>query len=825
MKFSETVLIFYNNTMGKVESLITTVNEISLNAKNKGIVHLYTEDKFLNGRIITIDNKELINFGSCSYLGLEVDSRLKKGAIDAVTKFGTQFSSSRTYVSCGNYKEFEQLIQEVFGYPVLLSTCSSLGHQSVMPIVISSDDVVIYDQQAHISMQEMSYKLSSNGSRITMIRHSILKDLENKIIEFRDSCKKIWYIIDGVYSMYGDFAPLKELIELMNKYKQLYLYVDDAHGMSWAGKNGCGYVLSQIELHPRMILATSLAKGFGSCGGIFVFPNENLRDKVKFWGGPITYSGPQQPATVGASIASAKIHLSKEIDELQKSLRDKIIYCNKLLEKYKLPVVSNSEGPIFFVGVGLTRMGYNMIHRLMNEGFYTNLGIFPAVPESCTGIRFTITNHHSFSDIEMLVKNIAFHFPKALEEEGRTMNDIVRAFKKIANLDFLLTNNDTNLLNETNADNKINIEIFESINQIDKKEWNNLLGDRGAFDYDNLLFLESIFLNNIEIENNWQFKYFIVRDSAHKPILATFFTLSLVKDDMMSPAKVSLAIEETRKSEPYYLTSKTYMMGSQLTNGEHLFLDKNSPHWKDALMLMLDAVWNEQDNNGATVLFLRDFNQSDFEIRDFFMNNGFVKVDMEDNCVVNCKEKGNSETFFQTKLDGKKRYFLKRDILSKLDLYETKIENCKMLDVNRFYELYLNVKNNNLALNTFKLPIKLFEKVSQNKNWEIIQLFEKSSQKLVSVGFCLKTENSYCPMILGMDYSVENPFVVYKQSLYHVIKRGFELNAKRIHLGVTASESKRKLGADVVRQVAYIQLKDHYSTILLENMESSVVSY
>lgn len=204
--------------------------------------------------------------------------------------------------------------------------------------------------------------------------------------------------------MYGDLCPVEKLEELLNKYKQFYLYIDDAHGMSWAGKNGSGYTLSRIKLHDKMILGTSLAKGFGSCGGVFVFPNKELFEKVKLWGGPNTYSGPQQPGTVGASIASAKIHLSDEIYELQKSLQKKIQFCNNIMQKYKLPLVSASISPIFFIDLGLTRMGYNMVARLKGEGFYTNIGIHPAVPESFTGIRFTITNHHNLEDIENLAK-------------------------------------------------------------------------------------------------------------------------------------------------------------------------------------------------------------------------------------------------------------------------------------------------------------------------------------------------------------------------------------------------------------------------------------
>ena len=75
--------------------------------------------------------------------------------------------------------------------------------------------------------------------------------LERKIQQVRDKYTKIWYMIDGVYSMYGDVAPLDELNELAKKYPNLHFYVDDAHGMSWAGKNGAGCVFEKFKTNNK----------------------------------------------------------------------------------------------------------------------------------------------------------------------------------------------------------------------------------------------------------------------------------------------------------------------------------------------------------------------------------------------------------------------------------------------------------------------------------------------------------------------------------------------------------------------------------------------
>src|SRR6185437_11219137 len=291
----------------------------------------------------------------------------------------------------------------------------------------------------------------------------------------------IWYFLDGVYSMYGDLAPLGELSKLLEKNKQLFLYIDDAHGMSWTGLQGAGYAQSQLGYHPRIVLATSMAKGFASAGGVFILPNDEMYWKVKNWGGALTYSGPQQPATIAASIASAKIHLTDEIYGLQNSLAEKIKFCNEILRHYDLPLVSESPSPIFFIGLGLTKVGYNMVKRLSDDGFFVNLGIFPAVPETCTGIRFTITNHHTKEDIEALAERIFFHLPKALKEEDRTIKDVHRAFKSLAFQE--KKNNSIENKELALQNNKLTLQREITIKSILQDEWDELFKDCGAFDW------------------------------------------------------------------------------------------------------------------------------------------------------------------------------------------------------------------------------------------------------------------------------------------------------------------------------------------------------
>jgi len=816
--------------MGKkhqYQLLIQSINDTITLARDRGVVNLTTEDDVLTGKSLTIKGKKLLHFGSCGYLGLEMDNRLREAAIDAIRRYGTQFSSSRTYVQFGLYQELEELLGQVFGTPALVASTTSQGHHAVMPIVVEDSDAVLMDHQAHVSMQDVTSKLQVRSIPTALVRHSNVGELEKKIVELAPKHPRIWYCLDGVYSMYGDFAPLRELHQLMDQYHQLYLYVDDAHGMSWAGPRGAGYTLSQIPLHQRMIMATSLSKGFASAGGAFIIADQELYRRVKTWGGSFTYSGPQQPALVGASIASARIHLSEEIRQRQEGLAALVTYCNRQLEACGLPVIMPSASPIFFVGLGLAKKSYNMVRRMMDDGLFVNLGIFPAVPETCTGIRFTLTLHHTFADIDRLVERLAYHLPRALQEEGRSVEDIHRAFRSV----YRSRDNERPAMPSTKKEGLVlgqpsfRLHHKTTILDINKPLWNGLLGNRGAFDWDNLALMEDSFRDNDRPEENWSFHYYIVTDAAGKPVLATFFTSLIIKNDMLASAAVTLKIEEQRKEDFYYLTTRTLMMGSIITEGQHLYLDYSNPHWRNALMVLLDAVWAEQDKEQANAIHLRDFAPDDLQLRDFFVDQGFVKVDLPDSHVIN-NPPFDSVGAYLLHLNHKKRWHVMKDAFEKSGWFDVKkVENPSPAEADHLYALYTNVYNRR-KFNTFRLPKKFFENILRSPHWDVLTLTLKPQYdalgkgRPVGVSFAYRNAN-YNPMLMGLDYDYQESAKVYKQGLFQIIARAIELKSEKIDFGITASVEKRKLGAVIRPQVAYVQLKDNFDMSQV-SMQSSV---
>lgn len=815
--------------MPKATEHLDTLDTMITEAVQRGLMHHTAEDEALDGRSVTIAGRELLNFGSCSYLGLELDSRLQEGAIDAVRRYGTQFSSSRAYMSSPPYAELEGLFEELFGAPVLLAPTTSLAHLSALPVLIDPDeDAVIFDQQVHSSVQTALKLVRGPRAHVEIMRHNRMDVLAERVEALRKTRRKIWYLADGIYSMYGDTAPMHELASLLNAYEQFHLYVDDAHGMSWHGRHGRGYVLESLPRHERMVVATSLAKAFGVGGGVLVFPDAELRRRVKTCGGPMIFSGPLQPPSLGAAIASARLHLSGELPALQQALVERMRECNRLLEEHGLPLVSFSECPIRFIGMGQPRVAFRMVERLMEAGLFTNVAMFPAVPMKRAGVRFTLTLHQTLDDIRRLVEALAHHLPSVLEEEGVTLASIHQAFDLAPRPEVpvaTLPGSDLELT-VCVARPEWRIEHHTTIHEVAREEWDRLLGSRGSFTWEGLRFLEETFRDQPRAENNWRFHYYTVRDQAGEPVLATFFTEALWKDDMLSSARVSRQVEERRKEEPTYLTSRCMAMGSLLTEGDHLYLDR-ARDWRGALTTLLEAVEAEQERSGIKTLVLRDLAADDAELEEFLRGLGYVKLAMPESMAV---ELGwQDDEGFLASLSPKARYHQRREVLPWEGSYRVEVlrhgdpaPGRELFDhLNR---LYRNVKTRNLELNTFDLPEDLFERMLRHPGWELILLYledERAGSLPVGVGAAFVGPEQYCPMVIGLDYRFVESHRSYRQSLLQAMRRAQAHGKGRLLLGMGAGLEKRRFGARAQAHCLYVQTSDLYPQAVLAQLEGA----
>jgi 7-keto-8-aminopelargonate synthetase-like enzyme len=354
-----------------------------------------------NGRHIAMQGDRLLNFGSCSYLGLELRPELRESAHRAIDDYGTQFHFSRAYVQCPLYLELEALLEQMTGRPVAIAASTSLAHMAALPVLIRDSDYIVIDQFAHASLHS-AVKLVP-GVPLEILRHNRMDQLDALLTRLRGHRGNVWYIADGLYSMLGDLAPWGELQQLLARHDKLRLYIDDAHSTGCFGQHGRGLALEHFGHDERVVVALSLNKAFSAAGGIVALPTRAIADRIRRCGGPMLFSGPIQPPMLGAAVGSARLHTSPEFPRLQAELLERIDVCVEATRGRKLNLNTVERTPIFQAECDSPRIVFTVVDLLLQRGFLCCICTFPAVPMNRPGIRFTISRHNEPSDIEQFV--------------------------------------------------------------------------------------------------------------------------------------------------------------------------------------------------------------------------------------------------------------------------------------------------------------------------------------------------------------------------------------------------------------------------------------
>ena len=794
--------------MGNASQVHQMVDDAITEAAGHGVVFLQAEDTPLDGREVWIDGRRRINFASCSYLGLELDPRLKAGATRAIERFGTQFSASRTYLSGPLYDELESQLDQIFDGHALVTPNTTLGHAAALPVLIGHNDAVLLDHQVHHSVQLVIPQLRSQGASIEIVRHGEIEALDARIRELSATHDKIWYLADGVYSMYGDFAPASAITLLMELHEKLHLYVDDAHGMSWYGRNGRGFARESLPWNERVVLAVSLNKAFGAGGGAVIFFDEEMRRRVRTCGGPMIFTGPLQPPMLGAALASARLHTSGEVETMQSELRQRIDFTNRMCRELDLPLVSDSDVPIRFIGLGLPPSIHDMSAHVLEQGFIANCATFPAVSARCSGLRFTVTRHQTEADIRSFLETVAARLPESLACSGASRADVDRAFGL----------RPRERSGPSAPSSPLRLEHETSIDALDPAEWDGLLGGRGAFDAAALHFLEEAFGADQKPENRWRFHYYVVRDAEDQPVLATFFTESMWKDDLAADGEVSRSIEAKRLDDPHFLTSRVLAMGTLLTEGELLYLDRDAD-WRGALKLLQTRVEADREEAAANLVAFQDSSAQSESIDGEMRAAGFVPTPLPNSFAVDARF-SDWDAHLAT-LSTRARRFQRKQVEPfdgawELEVIDRQGRTPSEAEWAHFYGLYQAVQRRSLALNTFPLPEDFFRRMLSHPGFELLTLTLRpeaggSVDALPQVfGACFAGRTQYVPLVAGLDYRVVATHAGYRQLLKHALLRARVRGLERVFLGMGADLEKGRIGARPTEHRLYVQSHDHF---------------
>ncbi|UPK28244.1 8-amino-7-oxononanoate synthase family protein [Bradyrhizobium sp. 195] len=346
------------------------------------------------------DRPQIVDFVRCSYLGLDNHPTVVAGAIDAIeAHHSLHWSCARTRLNFDLLVELEETLSELFGARVLAFSTVMLANLSAMPLLASGQltsgtkPVVVYDRLAHISLAYHK-PVVADETQVKTIAHNDINALEELCREY----PAVAYVCDGVYSMGGN-APVQDLRRLQERYG-LFLYIDDAHGISLFGDQGQGFARSHFpqELGERTIIAASLGKGFGASGGMLMLGTKHQEALFRRYGIAYAFSAAPNLAAVGAALGSCKIHRSAELNERQTRLARRIEMFDDLI-----PTVERGNSlPIRMITTGSEAKAIEVAKEVLNAGFYTSVTFFPTVAQGKAGIRVCITADHDVRDIEQL---------------------------------------------------------------------------------------------------------------------------------------------------------------------------------------------------------------------------------------------------------------------------------------------------------------------------------------------------------------------------------------------------------------------------------------
>jgi 7-keto-8-aminopelargonate synthetase-like enzyme len=827
--------------MATAEEVLDAVDEVVSDGVRRRLLHSVVEDTVLDGRHVTIDGRRMVNFGSCSYLGLETHPTLTAAVRDAVDRFGTQFSSSRVYASAALYRDAEEELAGLFGRPTIITPSTTMGHLAAMPTLIGSRDVLLLDHQVHHSVQTAAKLAAAGGAQVELVPHGDLRTVEKRLVTYRRTHRRVWYAADGLYSMYADLMPIAELDELAARHENLWLYVDDAHAVSWTGRHGRGHALEHLapQTLARTVVAASLNKSFAAAGGAITFPDEASRGRVLRVGGPLIFSGPVQPPMLGAILASARLHLTAEIAERQELLLDRIRLFNRLATDAGLPLVSSSEAPIRCIGAGVTSVAYRLVDRLRTAGFHANTASFPAVPAKRSGARLTLTAHHTEDDVAGVVAALAEHLPAAIADEGASLDDLYRAFARQLRGRPRLPAPRV-LRPGTPLQPALRLQHARSITEIDPVEWDRLLGGRGAFDAAALRTFESVFARGRpretgHAEDAWDFHYLTVRDRTGAPVAATFFTTALWKDDMLAAAVVSREVERrrTQVADAYHLTSPTVGMGSLLTEGDHLWLDRDRD-WRGALRLILQAARAVEDAAGAASVVLRDLPDGDDDLHAFLLGEGLFRIPVHQTWVRDV-DFGDDEAFLAG-LTRKHRYHQRTRVLAREPDYRVEVlaggspEAAALGPIARdhLYRLYRAVHGRSLELNVFPLPRRVIDAVLGCPGWETVLLYlpdRAAGPVAFAVQHVVPGDGGHvAPVFVGLDYAYVVGHDSYQQLLFQSLRSAQRHGVPQVLYGMSADLQKARFGARPEKRWAYVQATETFNADVLARVSETVLA-
>jgi len=369
--------------------------------------------------VVEMEGARRIMLGSNNYLGLTADPRVIEAAHDAIRRYGTGVTGSR--LLNGTLDLHLELEAELAGWMETEDALVfSTGHQAnlgAIGTILGPEDTVVVDSGDHASILD---GVLLSRAKLRAFRHNRLDLLEKRLAQAEADGGGILVVVDGVFSMEGDVAPLPEIADLCARFGAR-LMVDEAHGLGVLGERGAGASeLLGVEDRVDLRMAT-FSKSLASCGGVIAGPADVI-DFLRIQSRPFLFTASGVPAAVGAALAATRICRSDEGRELFARVLDNGRYLNEglralgfhVVDPVALPDGTRVATPIVPVLVADDWKAALLWKQLYEAGVYVNVALHPAVPPGGALLRTSV---------------MATHSREALDEALATFAAVKRAFE------------------------------------------------------------------------------------------------------------------------------------------------------------------------------------------------------------------------------------------------------------------------------------------------------------------------------------------------------------------------------------------------------------
>ncbi|HLI23678.1 MAG TPA: aminotransferase class I/II-fold pyridoxal phosphate-dependent enzyme [Acidimicrobiales bacterium] len=361
-------------------------------AEGMDLFPFYRELEGEIGPRVTFEGRSMVMLGSNNYLGLTTDRRVRQASIDALERFGTGVTGSRLLNgSLPLHRQLEEILADWVGAEAaLVFTTGYAANLGIISSLVGDDDAVFVDSAAHASLVDGG-RLADGHLRA--FRHNRPNSLRRGLRTWREQpgAGGLLVAVDGIYSMEGDVAPLKEILACCADFGARLL-VDEAHALGVVGPEGAG-TAAAAGVAPDLWMGT-FSKSLASCGG-FIAGSADVIDFLKVHCRPLQFTASGVPAALGAALEAVKIARAEQWR--RDALGERASQLRAGLQDLGYQVGGGPDSPIVPVHVGEEWMAGRLWRALLDGGVYTNCAVSPAVPRAM--LRISVMATHTQADI------------------------------------------------------------------------------------------------------------------------------------------------------------------------------------------------------------------------------------------------------------------------------------------------------------------------------------------------------------------------------------------------------------------------------------------